>query len=283
MQIFREIEPLKAFLKDQKGSMRSVGFVPTMGALHAGHLSIVRASQAENDLTVCSIYVNPTQFNNPDDLRKYPRAESADIAMLESVGCDVIFIPDNAQMYEDDPGVTLGFGELEKIMEGKFRPGHFSGVALVVGKLFHIVHPNRAYFGQKDWQQFAILSRFVKELKFDIALKWVPTVREHDGLAMSSRNARLNEEERARASSLYRALRKAEEMLKQGSTVSHVQTEIHAGLEERQITMEYLELVDSVNLNFLKNVKTSDNPMLCIAAYVGEVRLIDNLFIDNEN
>ena len=205
MHIFKEIKPLRAFLNQKRAEQESIGLVPTMGALHRGHLALIQASKAENKLTVCSIYVNPTQFNNSADLEKYPRTLPADIALLEEAGCDVLFCPGNQEMYRDVSTLTMDFGGVDKILEGKFRPGHFSGVGLVVSKLFNIVAPDRAYFGQKDFQQFSVIARLVKELQFGLELRRIPTLRESDGLAMSSRNMRLNESDRKkRWSSLMR-------------------------------------------------------------------------------
>src|SRR5690349_17596092 len=170
MQVFNEVAPLKAFLEAKKREGKTVGLVPTMGALHAGHLSIIEASKVANDITVCSIYVNPTQFNNPSDLQKYPRTFDKDTESLKKVECDVLFYPVNEEMYAGSSLLKFDFGHLDKVMEGRFRPGHFSGVALVVSKLFHIVEPHNAYFGQKDWQQFTIIRQLVEELKFNLTL-----------------------------------------------------------------------------------------------------------------
>ena len=199
MVIFKEIEPLKAFLDNKRGRDLSIGLVPTMGALHPGHLELVKASKKVNSLAVCSIFVNPTQFNNPSDLEKYPRSLDKDIELLNSVGCDVLFFPDKKEMYQKPSTIKFDFGQLDKVLEGEFRPGHFSGVALVVSKLFNIVNPTRAYFGQKDFQQFKIINRLVEELHFNIELICFPTLREADGLAMSSRNLRLTDDQRKTA------------------------------------------------------------------------------------
>lgn len=281
MQVFSEIGPLKAFLRAKRREGRTVGFVPTMGALHDGHLTLVAASKAENDLTVCSIYVNPTQFNNPSDLEKYPRTYDQDSALLEAAGCDVLFFPPNAEMYGPETLVRFDFGYLDKVMEGKFRPGHFSGVALVVSKLFNITEADIAYFGQKDWQQFSIIQRLVAELKFNIGLRAVPTKRENDGLAMSSRNMRLNADQRKNATVLYRALVLARRALQAGEDITPVREKVTAMFEKNGAArLEYFELADSANLNLLDNVNAAERPILCIAGFVGEVRLIDNMFLD---
>lgn len=280
MQIFREIAPLRAFLVEKRRSGQTVGFVPTMGALHPGHLSLIEASKRENAITVCSIFVNPAQFNNPDDLKKYPRTLEADQSLLEKAGCNVLFFPETKTMYESESKVRFDFGDLDKVMEGKFRPGHFSGVALVVSKLFHIVEPDTAYFGQKDWQQLTIVQHLVSELKFNLKLKSIPTLREPDGLAMSSRNTRLSAVQRKKATVLYRALHEARQWLTQSMGVDEVKKKVQQLLEnDNEVKLEYFEIADSVNLKLLNRVDESDRPILCIAALVGEVRLIDNMFL----
>jgi pantoate--beta-alanine ligase len=280
MEIFKQIAPLKAYLKDQKCRGKSVGLVPTMGALHDGHISLIKASQSENEVTVSSIFVNPIQFNNPGDLLKYPRTIEKDIQLLQAAGCDVLFNPDNLEMYPEKSMLTFDFGHLDKSMEGQFRPGHFSGVALVVSKLFNIVQPDHAYFGQKDWQQFAVIQKLTEELNFGIFLHSVATLRERDGLALSSRNQRLSVEERAKASVFYEALLHAKTALREGNKLIQIKPRITEIVERYpEVRLEYFELVDGQNLNPLENVGQSKHAILCIAGYVGEVRLIDNMFV----
>lgn len=254
-----------------------------MGALHAGHLSLIRASAAQNDVTVCSIFVNPTQFNNASDLQKYPRILDKDTLLLEKVECDAVFCPEASEMYPEQSIIRFDFGHLDKVMEGAFRPGHFSGVGLIVSKLFNIIQPTHAYFGQKDWQQFAVIRRLVEELNFDLKLTSVPTSREEDGLAMSSRNLRLTPEQRQVATVFYESLMDAKQALLQGKTIQEARAMVQAKFDERQVSLEYFELADSKNLNILENVKASDSspgqPIMCIAGFVGEVRLIDNMFL----
>jgi len=279
MRVFYEIEPLKAFLGKFKRDARTIGFVPTMGALHQGHLSLIKSSQSENSITVCSIYVNPTQFNNADDLAKYPRTIDNDIALLKQVNCDVLFCPGNDVMYESDSQIRFDFGSLDSMLEGRFRPGHFSGVALVVSKLFHIVNPDKAYFGQKDFQQYKIIEKLVEGLKFNLALSCIPIEREADGLAMSSRNARLSSSQRKKATIFYESLKQAEQMLRNGISWSIIQSEIRAMCESMdEIRLEYFELADTSNLNSVESV--SNKAVLLVAGYVGEVRLIDNLLVE---
>src|ERR1041385_6497144 len=216
MQIFKEIGPLKLHLQQKRKEGYSLGFVPTMGALHQGHLSLIYASKTAADVTICSLFVNPTQFNNQTDLEKYPRTPKKDISLLESAGCDVLFAPEITTMYERPGIIHFDFGTLDKVLEGKFRPGHFSGVAMVVSKLFHIVEPDHAFFGQKDYQQLQIVSKLVEELKFNIKIHGVPIMREPAGLAMSSRNQRLSEEEKQRALILHESLNEARVQLLAG-------------------------------------------------------------------
>lgn len=280
MEIFKQIAPLKAFLSTARFQGKSVGLVPTMGALHAGHISLFKACINDNHLTVGSIFVNPVQFNNPDDLAKYPRTLEKDLELLESIGCNVVFSPDSSEMYPEKSTLTMDFGTLDKVMEGRFRPGHFSGVALVVSKLFNIVQPDRAYFGQKDWQQFAVIRKLIEELNFNIGLHSVETLRETDGLALSSRNLRLNTGERKIATIFYRCLLEAKRELTAGKPLEHVKKIVSAMVEDIPgVTLEYFELADSQNLNLLENVDQSRRPIICIAGYVGEIRLIDNMFL----
>lgn len=280
MQIFREIPPLKAFLVENRRLGHSIGFVPTMGALHEGHLSIIRASGKENPVTVCSIFINPAQFNNQADLEKYPRTLETDISFLEKAGCDVLFCPEVSIMYGSESVIQFDFGQLDKVMEGKFRPGHFSGVALVVSKLFHIVEPDIAYLGQKDWQQFAIVRKLTEDLKFNLQLKWVPTVREENGLAMSSRNMRLTSAQKEKASIICHSLNEARLLLKKNIPIAEVKNKITSLFQnDPEIKLEYFEVADSENLMPLIHVEQSAAPILCMAVYVGEIRLIDNMFL----
>jgi pantoate--beta-alanine ligase len=280
MHIFKDVEPLKSFLKDKRLKGNTIGLVPTMGALHDGHLALLRSSKQQNSVTVCSIYINPTQFNNASDLEKYPRTLDSDISLLENASCDVLFCPDNHTMYEEKSIVQFDFGYLDKVMEGSFRPGHFSGVALVVSKLFNIVLPDNAYFGQKDWQQYTIIRQLVKELKFGFNLHAVTTTRESDGLALSSRNKRLEGAQRQKAIVFYEGLITAKALLIDREPLSEVKATVKRIVEKHPETrLEYIELVDSQNLKGIYNVDEADQPILCIAGYVDEVRLIDNMFL----
>ncbi|MFC6996626.1 pantoate--beta-alanine ligase [Rufibacter roseus] len=259
-----------------------IGFVPTMGALHQGHLSLIKAAKSQNDVVVCSIFVNPTQFNNAEDYRLYPRLPESDAHMLEEAGCDVLFIPSAEEMYQQKPRLTFSFGELEQVMEGAHRPGHFNGVATVVSKLFHLVKPHQAYFGQKDLQQFAIIRQLVDDLSFDLQLVCFPIVREEDGLAMSSRNRRLTAEQRALAPRLYEALQLLKDNLKNKS-VAEAKKEAEEFLAAfPEIKLEYLEVVDAQTLQPITGVKSAPQVALCLAAFFGEVRLIDNVLLSEE-
>jgi pantoate--beta-alanine ligase len=281
MEVFNQIKALRSFLKSKRIENLSIGLVPTMGALHAGHLSLIKASRQENDLTICSIYVNPTQFNNSTDLEKYPRLIEADSKMLLESGCDVLFAPPNDQMYFHPSELKFDFGELDKVLEGKFRPGHFSGVGLVVSKLFNIVQPTRAYFGQKDFQQFAIISKLCQELLFDIELRPVPIMREPDGLAMSSRNLRLVGEDRKKATIFYQSLLAAKDALKAGKSWSEIESKINENfLNVPGVDLEYISVSDSSNLKEVKDVTIPGQAIILIAGYVGEVRLIDNILLN---
>lgn len=276
MRIFNTILETQQFIKSQSGSQ--IGFVPTMGALHSGHIELVKRSVKENDFTVCSVFVNPTQFNNPEDLKKYPRTLEEDCKMLEDAGCDLVFAPSAEEMYPALPKMKLDFGDLETKLEGEFRPGHFNGVGIVVSKLFHIVKPTKAYFGQKDLQQCAVVNRMVKDLSFDLELIICDTVREESGLAMSSRNRRLSENGRAQAAFLYQSLKMGEKLLREGLPVSEVKKKISKEFSEKSyFTPEYYEIVDFETLNSIDSYEPHKKTAIVLAVFLEEVRLIDNL------
>ena len=276
MQIVREIKVLKSYLKDKRINGGTVGFVPTMGALHNGHAELIYSSKTDCSLTVCSIFVNPTQFNNKEDLEKYPRMESEDFNFLEGLGCDVVFIPSVDEMYDSEITLKFDFGNLESTMEGAFRPGHFNGVALIVSKLFNIVQPDRAYFGQKDLQQLAVIKKLVHDLSFQIEVIGVPTVREDSGLAMSSRNKRLSKEALSRASEINKSLENIECEILKGTSFDNLKSKHLSNLADYNIQVEYLELVDSDTLEKIENKNGNNSVAVCIAAIVDGVRLIDN-------
>jgi pantoate--beta-alanine ligase len=278
MQVFHTIADLRYYLLLQRLQGKSIGFVPTMGALHVGHLSLIEASRLVNDLTVCSIFVNPIQFNNPDDLARYPRTLEADCVMLDIARCDAVFAPSAEEMYAEKPALKFDFGDLERVMEGKFRPGHFNGVGIVVSKLFNIVQPERTYFGQKDLQQVAVIRRMMIDLGFQIELNVCATLREADGLAMSSRNRNLTPDERQTAAHIYKGLCNAKEALVLGKTVAEVREGMAVHFAEQPaFRLEYFEIVHAHTLQTVETIQPIGETALCIAAYLGKVRLIDNV------
>ncbi len=257
---------------------QSIGLVPTMGALHDGHLTLIQQARQQTDVVVCSIFVNPVQFNNADDLARYPRTLDADCQLLESVGCDVVFAPSVDEMYPEPPTLTFNFGRLETVMEGAFRPGHFNGVGLVVAKLFNIIQPDRAFFGQKDLQQVAVIRSLTRNLSFPVELVRSPTVREADGLAMSSRNRNLTADEREQATTLFAALTLAHDELTNGQTSAQAKAAVRDFLDTRPaFRLEYVEVANADTLMPVDEVLAPGQTAICIAAHLGNVRLIDNL------
>lgn len=254
--------------------------MPTMGALHEGHLELINRCKQESDISVVSIFVNPTQFNNPSDFEKYPITLESDLQKCKEAGVDFVFVPEVSTIYPHILTTTFNFGEIEQILEGEFRPGHFNGVGIVVAKLFNIIQPHLAFFGQKDLQQVAVIKRLIQDLSFQIVLNIVPTKRESDGLAMSSRNIRLGNQERNQALILYRSLTKAKTQLLAGIpwTSVHVQIKQDFDLTENVI-LEYFELVEPNFFTRLTDFKPNQPSAICVAAYLGEVRLIDNIIL----
>ena len=279
MKQFATITETQAYLSSKTAKGKSIGFVPTMGALHEGHLALVNRSKMENDLTVCSIFVNPIQFNNIDDLKKYPRTLEHDAKLLIESGCDVLFSPDASEMYPEGEttGFDIDFGMLGKVMEGKFRPGHFKGVAIVVKKLFDIVRPTRAYFGKKDFQQLTIIRHMVNTLHLPVEIVACETVRETDGLAMSSRNMRLTIAERNLAPKIYQVLSKLKEKAGKIPVQELKAWAIKKIQKNPELQVEYLEIGDKESLLPLENWRHKDRAMVFTAVFVGDVRLIDNI------
>jgi len=265
------------------GSLRSegkrIGFVPTMGFLHDGHLSLMRKARLENDAVVCSIFVNPAQFGPTEDLDRYPRDAEGDRNKCASAGVDVLFLPAASEMYPEGPAAFVTVDGVSDILEGAIRPGHFRGVATVVAKLFHIVQPHRAYFGQKDYQQCVVVRRMVAGLDLDVEVTVLPTVREPDGLAMSSRNVYLDPEQRRRAAALSRALRAGAELLASGVREAEKvrQAMRTVLLAEQGVAVDYAEVADPDTLTPLESVR--GRAVLLVAARVGPTRLIDNLLV----
>ena len=259
-------------------SAHNIGLVPTMGALHEGHMTLIEAAKRAGDLFVASVFVNPVQFNNPDDLARYPRTLDDDCRLLEVAGCDVAFAPSVAEVYPEPPALRLSFGELETMMEGAFRPGYFNGVGIVVAKLFNIVQPHRAYFGQKDLQQVAVVRRLIRDLSFPVELVRCPTVRETDGLAMSSRNRNLTPDERELAPALHEALTLAHDLLTEGQSTAQAKaavTGFFTGIPN--FRLEYVEIVNADTLLPAGEVLAPGQTAICLAAQLGKVRLIDNV------
>ena len=278
MKILNKIKIIEDILSEENKRKKTIGFVPTMGALHEGHISLIKRAKKENDIVVCSIFVNPIQFNNKEDFNKYPQKIDEDIIKLGNIECDYLFIPSVDEMYPENDNTVFDFGYLDKIMEGKYRPGHFNGVAVVVKKLFEIVEPNRAYFGEKDYQQLVIIKKLVEQNNFDIDIIPCPTLREKDGLAMSSRNLRLLPDERKIAPNIYKILKEAKEKSGKVSIselINWVKNEI---ILFKKIELEYFEIVDTQTLLPVSEWKDAENCIACIVVYVGKIRLIDNIY-----
>jgi pantoate--beta-alanine ligase len=278
MKIFLTIKEIQNELQQHRKEGKQIGFVPTMGALHEGHLQLTRQSVNENAITVCSIFVNPTQFNNPVDLAKYPRTEETDIRMLEENNCSIVFIPSVDEMYPEKTLLEINFGCMETVMEGAFRPGHFKGVATVVKKLFDIVQPDVAYFGEKDFQQLAIIRNLVKQLNLKIKITGCRTVREKDGLAMSSRNIHLTEEERASAPVIYQSLLSAKADHQKGLSLETIKKKVINEIEKTKLfKVQYFEIVNAETLEPARQPADRNSVQACIAVLTSKTRLIDNI------
>lgn len=280
MKLIRSKSELQQFVDSQRSEGASIGFVPTMGALHNGHLQLVKRAVSENDIAVVSIFVNPTQFNDKNDLAKYPRTLEADAELLESVGCKVVFSPEADDFYSSEEINTtfeFAFGGLDKVMEGKFRPGHFNGVVQVVSKLFSLVRPTRAYFGEKDFQQLAIIRRMVEVMNFDLEIVGCPIVREESGLALSSRNALLSEEQRKLATNIHAVLQESTTFYSQTS-VDELQKAVIAAINQHDgLEVEYFDIVDGKSLRSIAKWDATNDIVGCVTVYCGKVRLIDNI------
>ncbi|MDE6811342.1 MAG: pantoate--beta-alanine ligase [Muribaculaceae bacterium] len=279
MQIIRGVDELIDYVAVQKNHHHSIGLVPTMGALHEGHLSLVERAVAENGCVIVSVFVNPTQFNNPEDLRTYPRNEEADIKLLAKAGASVVFMPSVEEIYPDgtDSGKYYDLGTVAEVMEGKYRPGHFQGVAQIVSRLFELCRPDRAYFGQKDFQQIAVIRRMILTEGLDVNIVECPIRRADDGLALSSRNALLSPQQRASAPRIYEALRQSVEY-----SYSHSVRATHDMVVEQldavpEMRVEYFEIVDARTLLPVEEWDESPGIQGCITVYNGKVRLIDNI------
>ncbi len=277
MEIIHTVGELKTRLDACRAEGKSIALVPTMGALHKGHASLVERAVAENDIVVVSIFVNPTQFNDKNDLKNYPRTLEADCALLEEVGATIAFAPSVEEMYPEPDTREFSFAPLDTVMEGACRPGHFNGVAQIVSKLFYAVEPHKAYFGEKDYQQLAIIREMVRRLGMTLLIVGCPIVREPDGLAMSSRNTLLSPEERERALTISRTLFASLEFAKSNSlaaTRAFVENAINA---TEGLDLEYYQIVDGRTLQQIEEWSDSECPVGCIALFCGKIRLIDNI------
>jgi pantoate--beta-alanine ligase len=277
MEVFHTREGMQEKILRLKDRNMTVGFVPTMGALHQGHLALIECSLKQDDATVVSIFVNPTQFNRRDDYEKYPRDLTSDLQELEDRGVRIAFTPTEKEMYPEPDNRVFDFGHLDQVMEGYYRPGHFNGVAKIVSKLFDVVMPHRAYFGEKDFQQLAVIRELNRQMEYNIQIVGCPIVRESDGLAMSSRNARLTPEQRKEAALLSRELFDARNNIGQ-LTVKEMKDRVIGRLNKNpHIDVEYFEIVDEHTFKPISRWQESNAERACIAAWIGGVRLIDNV------
>lgn len=271
------VKDLQKAVSVNKNEGKTVGFVPTMGALHEGHISLVKECREQNDVCIVSVFVNPTQFNNPADLEKYPRTIEHDIEILEEAGASIVFVPSVQEIYPEPDTREFDFGQLDKVMEGKFRPGHFNGVAQVVSRLFDIVKPDMAYFGEKDFQQLAIIREMVRQLNIPVKIIAMPIKRETSGLAMSSRNQRLTEKQKEAAINIYRILSESKKLIKE-KTVEEIRLAVIEEINNiNSLEVEYFEIVDGNTLQQISGWKDTEYAVGCITVFCGEVRLIDNI------
>lgn len=279
MEVIRTVKELKSRVAELKAQGQQVGLVPTMGALHSGHRSLIERSCSENGATVVSVFVNPTQFNNANDLATYPRTEEADRALLEDAGVTIAFIPTVEEIYPEPDTRQFDLGPVADVMEGSMRPGHFNGVAQIVSKLFYIVEPHKAYFGEKDFQQIAVIRRMVDILGLDVEIVDCPIVREADGLALSSRNVRLTPEGRAIAPTIHRVLNESREWKPEMSPAEVTDKVIALINSTPGLEVEYYQIVDSLTMQPLDRWPADGEPCAvgCVTVYCGDVRLIDNI------
>lgn len=278
MKVLRTVGELRQAIESHRNAGQTIGLVPTMGALHAGHLSLMERSCRDNDITVASIFVNPTQFNNATDLKTYPRTEEKDCALLEKAGVDYAFVPSVEEIYPEPDTRVFDLGEVAEVMEGAMRPGHFNGVAQIVSRLFSYVNPTRAYFGEKDFQQIAVIRRMAQLEGFDFEIIACPIVREADGLALSSRNVRLTPEQRQIAPAIHRTLARSLDMARDKS-VGEVKQWVKEEIDRQPfMTTEYYEIVNPLTMQPTDSWMTPDGPAVgCVTVYCGDVRLIDNI------
>ncbi len=278
MEVLRNITELQSF-KRLLNPEKQLGFVPTMGALHSGHASLIKTALSECSCVIASIFVNPTQFNQSEDFEKYPRTESRDLKLLEELGCHAVFIPSVEDMYPEPFLFQASFESLSDVMEGRYRPGHFNGVAIVVSKFFNLIQPNRAYFGKKDLQQLVVIKNLVSALSFPVKITACETLREASGLAMSSRNERLSEAGRKKASVIYEALKSYKESLLKGEDFKVAQHDAVSKIEAAGLRPEYMNLAKIDDLSSIEKREelSSSTVAICVAAHLEGVRLIDNI------
>ncbi len=278
MKVLRTVGELRQAMESHRNAGQTIGLVPTMGALHAGHLSLMERSCRDNDITVASIFVNPTQFNNATDLKTYPRTEEKDCALLEKAGVDYAFVPSVEEIYPEPDTRVFDLGAVAEVMEGAMRPGHFNGVAQIVSRLFSYVNPTRAYFGEKDFQQIAVIRSMAQLEGFDFEIIACPIVREADGLALSSRNVRLTPEQRQIAPAIHRTLAQSLDMTRDKS-VGEVKQWVKEEIDRQPfMTTEYYEIVNPLTMQPTDSWMTPDGPAVgCVTVYCGDVRLIDNI------
>ena len=277
MLIFTKISDLRAFLTQKKNEHKTLGFVPTLGALHPGHTSLIERSKQQCDVTICSIFVNPTQFNDKKDLERYPRMPEKDIQLLEKAGCDAVFLPTTEEIYPTPGKEIFNFGYLSSTLEGEHRPGHFNGVAQVVKRFFLIIEPDKAFFGSKDYQQVMIIKALVKQMHSKIEIIACPILREADGLAMSSRNALLNAEERATAALLPKIMKQANDLLK-NEGLEPAKSFVHSQIVANPLMkLDYYEVCTAGDLKIVSQLDPGVEYVAVIACFVGRIRLIDNL------
>ncbi|MDR0431076.1 MAG: pantoate--beta-alanine ligase [Tannerellaceae bacterium] len=281
MRVINSVKELKRHLSEERKKDKSIGLVPTMGALHEGHISLVEQCIADNEICVVSIFVNPTQFNDKNDFASYPRTPEKDYAMLEEAGCDYIFAPSEEEMYPEPDMRVFDFGSITDVMEGAYRPGHFNGVAQVVSKLFYAVEPCKAYFGEKDFQQIAVIRVMVKQLDIPVEIIACPILRESTGLAMSSRNTRLTPEQHQKASLIAHTLKESATFVPGKKVHEVIDYVINALNNEPVFRVEYFDIVNRDTLQSIHNWTETTDPIGCIAVYCGEVRLIDNITYKN--
>lgn len=282
MKVIRTVSELRSTVEKARAKGRTIGLVPTMGALHAGHISLVDRARSENDVVVVSVFVNPTQFNNANDLATYPRTEEADCAKLEASGADIAFIPTVKEVYPEPDTRQFDLGKVAEVMEGAMRPGHFNGVAQIVSKLFAYSQPTRAYFGEKDFQQIAVIRRMAEIEGFDLEIVACPIMREPDGLAMSSRNVRLTPHQREVAPNIARILRESLEYAASNSLTATKQWVVDRINAYEEMEVEYYEIVDASTMQPVSNWADTESAVGCVTVWLGDVRLIDNIKYPNQ-